>query len=129
MEFLCCYDLEMSQQMCYFSEKLLLCELRSKRIIPISFTERPSHGKMWLQTSTKGGTDPTYGLRAVRITFRLIGLFVARESPSILKVMGAVGFFTGNRSLRVPNLGYTWEPGSKVCLDAPTMPQKWQEYR
>lgn len=40
LEFLCCYDLGMSLLMCYFSEKLLLCELLSKWITHIDFTER-----------------------------------------------------------------------------------------
>lgn len=40
LKFLCCYDLGMTQQMCYFSEKMLLYELWSKWIIHMDITER-----------------------------------------------------------------------------------------
>ena len=40
LEFLCYYNLGVTQQKCYYSENLLLCELWNRWIIHIDFTKR-----------------------------------------------------------------------------------------
>lgn len=132
LKFLCRYDLGTTQQMCYFSEKMLLYELWSKWIIHIDITERGlPMVKRDCKSILKEATIPSTSLELQEPSSDWL-VFLLPQFPQDFKVISTVEGL--NRELDTCLMSF-WPGmvpenlGPSFALIFPIMPQKWKEAR